>query len=68
MMISGALPNVTFSRPPMPGPARAASSSVARPISPAGGITPTAEVKNTAAAGAWISSSTMASGMNGTSM
>ena len=35
MISSGALPNVTFSRPPMPGPARCASSSVARPISAA---------------------------------
>ena len=47
MMSSGALPNVTFSRPPMPGPERAASSSVARPISAAVGMTPSAEVKKT---------------------
>ena len=45
MIISGALPNVTFSRPPMPGPERAASSSVERPISAAVGITPGAEEK-----------------------
>ena len=44
-MSSGALPNVTFSRPPMPGPERAASSSVARPISAAVGMTPSAEAK-----------------------
>ena len=44
MISSGALPNVTFRKPPMPGPERAASSSVARPISAAVGITPSAEV------------------------
>ena len=43
MISSGALPNVTFSSPPMPGPARCASSSVARPISAAVGTTPSAE-------------------------
>ena len=43
MISSGALPNVTFRKPPMPGPERAASSSVARPISAAVGITPSAE-------------------------
>jgi hypothetical protein len=68
MMISGALPKVTLSRPPIPGPERAASSSVARPINPAGGMTATAETKKIAAAGAWNThSSAMASGMNGTS-
>ena len=40
---SGKLPNVTLSRPPMPGPARSASSSVAVPISAAVGITPIAD-------------------------
>ena len=44
MISSGALPNVTLRKPPMPGPERAASSSVARPISAAVGITPSAEV------------------------
>ena len=44
-MSSGALPKVTLSRPPMPGPERAASSSVARPISAAVGMTPSAEVE-----------------------
>ena len=43
MISSGALPNVTFRKPPMPGPERAASSSVARPISAAVGITPSAD-------------------------
>ena len=68
MISSGALPNVTFSRPPMPGPDRAASSSVARPISAAVGITPSADAKNTIAASACASSSAIAIGMNGTRM
>ena len=42
MTSSGKLPNVTLSRPPMPGPVRAASSSVERPMSAAVGITPSA--------------------------
>ncbi len=66
MMISGALPNVTFSRPPTPGPERAASSSVARPISAAVGITPVADVKKIAAAPAPATSSATAIGMHGT--
>ena len=49
MISSGALPKVTFSRPPIPGPERAASSSVARPISAAVGMIPSAAVKNTSA-------------------
>ena len=67
MISSGALPNVTFSRPPMPGPERAASSSVARPISAAVGITPSAELKKITVGEACARSSTIASGMNGTS-
>ena len=67
MMSSGALPNVTFRKPPMPGPERAASSSVARPISAAVGITPSAEVMKIALALACENSSTIAIGMNGTS-
>ena len=66
MISSGALPNVTLSRPPMPGPERAASSSVARPISAAVGITPSADVMNTIDADACPSSSATAIGMNGT--
>ena len=66
MISSGALPNVTLSRPPMPGPERAASSSVARPISAAVGITPSAEVTKTIDADACPSSSATAIGMNGT--
>ncbi len=67
MISSGALPNVTFSRPPMPGPARAASSSVALPISAAVGITPSVEVKNVGTAPTCANSNTTAIGMNGTS-
>ena len=67
MISSGALPNVTLSRPPIPGPDRAASSSVARPISAAVGITPSAEAANTATASACMNSRTIATGINGTS-
>ena len=67
MISSGALPNVTFSRPPIPGPLRAASSSVARPISAAVGMTPSALVTNRTTASACSRSSTIAAGMNGTS-
>ena len=42
MISSGALPNVTFSSPPMPGPVRAAMASVASPITAAQGMTPSA--------------------------
>ena len=57
MISSGALPNVTLRKPPMPGPERAASSSVARPISAAVGITPSAEAAKISGASAWASSS-----------
>src|SRR5690242_16204885 len=67
MISSGALPNVTFNRPPMPGPARWASSSVARPISAAVGTTPSAEEKNTMIGSASSWSRTIAMTMNGTS-
>ena len=40
MISSGALPNVTFRKPPMPGPVWAARCSVASPITAAVGITP----------------------------
>jgi hypothetical protein len=60
MISSGALPNVTFKKPPMPGPERVASSSVARPISAAVGITPAADVKKIAVALACANSSTIA--------
>ena len=49
MISSGALPKVTLSRPPIPGPERAASSSVARPISAAVGMIPSAEAAKTIA-------------------
>src|SRR4051794_27065598 len=67
MISSGALPKVTLSSPPMPGPERAASSSVARPMSAAVGMTPSAEVKKIAVAEAPATSSAIAIGMNGTS-
>ena len=67
MMISGALPKVTLRKPPMPGPERAASSSVERPIRAAVGITPSAEVTKMIVALAPARSSAMAIGMNGTS-
>ena len=67
MISSGAFPNVTFRKPPMPGPERAASSSVARPISAAVGITPSAEATKISVASACASSSAIAIGMNGTS-
>ena len=67
MISSGALPKVTLRKPPMPGPERAASSSVARPIRAAVGITPIAEAPKITDALACVSSSTIAAGMNGTS-
>ena len=65
-MSSGAFPNVTLSSPPIPGPLRVASSSVARPMSAAVGITPRAEVTKIATAPALARSRTIAIGMNGT--
>ena len=65
MISSGALPNVTFIRPPIPGPDRAASSSVALPISAAVGMIPRAEEKKTSASLACATSSTIAIAMNG---
>ena len=67
MISSGALPKVTLRKPPMPGPERAASSSVARPISAAVGMTPSADATKITVAAAWASSSAIAIGMNGTS-
>ena len=67
MMSSGALPKVTLSRPPIPGPERTASSSVARPMSAAVGMTPSAEAKKVTTAPACASSRTIAIGMKGTS-
>ena len=67
MISSGALPNVTFSSPPIPGPERAASSSVASPMSAAVGMIPSAATMKINAAEAWASSSATAAGMNGTS-
>jgi hypothetical protein len=67
MISSGAWPKVTWRKPPMPGPERAASSSVARPISAAVGTTPAAAAEKIRPAEAWASSSPTAAGMNGTS-
>ena len=67
MISSGALPNVTLRKPPMPGPERAASWSVALPMSAAVGMTPSAEAAKMIVASACVSSSTIAIGMNGTS-
>ena len=67
MISSGALPKVTLSSPPIPGPDLAATSSVARPISAAVGITPSAAEKKISPAAAWESSSAIAAGMNGIS-
>jgi hypothetical protein len=67
MISSGALPNVTLSRPPIPGPERAASSSVARPMSAAVGMTPAAAAKKMIGAAAWTTSSATATGISGTS-
>jgi len=64
MISSGALPNVTFSRPPMPGPLRAASCSVASPINAAVGITAIAAAKKMTGADAPTASRTIAIGMN----
>ena len=66
MMISGALPKVTLRKPPMPGPERIASCSVAWPIRAAVGITPAAEHAKITVASACANSSAMAIGMNGT--
>ena len=66
MMISGALPKVTLRKPPMPGPERIASCSVAWPISAAVGITPSAEQTKITVASACASSRAIAIGMNGT--
>src|SRR5688572_20402151 len=67
MISSGALPKVTLRKPPMPGPDRAASSSVARPMSAAVGMTPSAEVTKISVALACANSSAIATAMNGTS-
>jgi hypothetical protein len=68
MTSSGKLPNVTFRKPPMPGPVFAASSSVARPMSAAVGMTPSAAVMKIAVGvECTMNSSAIATGMNGTS-
>ncbi len=64
---SGKLPKVTFSKPPTPGPERAASSSVALPISAAVGTIPSAAAMKIAVGLACPSSSTIAAGISGAS-
>ena len=67
MISSGALPKVTLRSPPTPGPERAASSSVARPMSAAVGTIPSADAKKTSVSLAFSASSTTARTMKGTS-
>src|SRR4051794_28534358 len=66
MTSSGKFPNVTLRKPPMPGPVRSASSSVARPIRAAVGITPRAAAPKMSEGDAPATSSAIATGMNGT--
>ena len=63
MISSGALPNVTFRRPPIPGPLLAAIASVASPITAAHGTTPSAAALNTSSGLACASSRAIAAGM-----
>ena len=67
MISSGALPKVTLRRPPMPGPERAANSSVARPISAAVGMIPSAEAAKTTIAETPAMSRITAIGISGAS-
>ena len=64
MISSGALPNVTFSRPAIPGPDRVESASVASLIRAAAGITASAEAKNTSTGGPPSSFRRSAAGAN----
>src|SRR5262245_988019 len=61
-MNSAALPKVTFSRPPMAGPARSATCSVARRIHPLNGMMAAAAVANTHSGAACISARASDSG------
>jgi hypothetical protein len=63
MISSGALPNVTFMKPPIPGPVLAAMCSVASPITAAVGITPSAAAQKISTGDACASSSATATGM-----
>src|SRR3954470_21756612 len=67
MISSGALPNVTLSSPPIPGPDCDASSSVARPMRAAVGMIPSAEQTKITASLPFARSSRIAPGMKGTS-
>ena len=64
MISSGALPKVTLSSPPMPGPVLAAIASVASPITAAQGITASAAApKMSTGLSTCASSSAIAIGM-----
>ena len=67
MISSGALPKVTLRKPPIPGPERAASSSVARPMSAAVGMIPRADAPKISVSLALSALSTTATAMKGTS-
>ena len=67
MISSGALPKVTLSRPPITLPERSATSSVARPIRAAVGISATAETKKITVAGALTRSAITAARIRGES-
>jgi len=62
MMSSAALPNVALSRPPMVGPVRAATCSVASPMRLASGSTATHATANTSSGEAWKYPSAMLAG------
>src|SRR5437764_6150110 len=64
IMSSAALPNVAFSKPPIPGPVRSARCSVAFPICPARGTIARAETMKTDTGLAWMTSSTSPMGIN----
>jgi hypothetical protein len=53
MINSGALPNVAFRKPPMPGPVWCAACSVASPISQASGISEAAASTNSVNSPGW---------------
>ena len=53
MISSGALPNVAFRKPPMPGPVWCAACSVASPISHASGTSASAARTNSGTSPQW---------------
>jgi hypothetical protein len=62
MMISAALPKVALSSPPTLGPTRSVSASVAAPIRPASGTSPSAASRKTVSGGACAPSAISAAG------